>query len=514
MEHGMKPTPKTVLSPEDRELAASLGGLLACNPFLPERIDWERRVLGDAFVPSGDVWSAPPAGPGAQANVTRIQALAEDLMRRILSRCLEPGAACSAEEAEVIEGIGNYVLYYRYEPSLHALVCAGEEAPEKAVTAPFFAAFARDNGELARASRGPGRRRADDAGHLLACAFQLRRAFHYIHRHILGQSVVTARLRAAVWQSVFSRDLRRYRRQLFDRLGDIPVLVTGPSGTGKELVSRAIAYSRYLPFDPKRGEFVGSWRQGFHPLNLAALSPTLVESELFGHRKGAFTGALEDHVGWFESCGRHGSVFLDELAEASLDTQVKLLRVLEERTFSRLGETGLRRFEGKLIAATNQDLGAAIAAGRFRADLYYRLCADTIRTPSLRERVASAPEELETLVQHIAERVAGPGEGLPLAAEVLDWVHRRLGRDYAWPGNVRELEQCVRSVLLRGEYHPPAGTRAQGFWERAAASELSADELLNGYCRQVYQACGSYEEAGRRLGLDRRTVRARCARAD
>jgi DNA-binding NtrC family response regulator len=252
------------------------------------------------------------------------------------------------------------------------------------------------------------------------------------------------------------------------------------------------------------------WRHGFHPLNLAALSPTLVESELFGHRKGAFTGALEDHVGWFESCGRHGTVFLDELAEVPADTQVKLLRVIEERTFSRLGETVVRRFEGKLIAATNRDLSAAMAAGRFRADLYYRLCADTIRTPSLQERIASAPAELETLVRHVAERVAGPGEGVPLAAEVLAWVRRRLGPDYGWPGNVRELEQCVRSILLRGEYLPPADERPHGFWERAAAGELSAEELLAGYCQQAYQRYGSYEEAGRRLGLDRRTVRARC----
>ncbi len=499
------------LTAAELDLATGIAELSLCNPFLPERIAWERRILGRAFVPAGDVWSAPAVGLGSTANEERIQARAEALLAGVLARWV-PGARLGTREARRLDDVANYVLYYRHEPDFYALIRASE-AGEPALAAPFFRAFAAAAGTSASAFQRPGQVDGAATAHLFACLFQLRRAFHCIHRHILGESGVTAALRAAVWQSIFTRDLRRYRHSLFDRLGDVSVLVTGPSGTGKELVAQAIAYARYIPFDPGRCAFAVPWREGFQPLNLAALSPTLVESELFGHRRGAFTGALADHPGWFESCGPQGTVFLDEIGEVPLDTQVKLLRVLEARTFSRLGDTGVRRFEGKLIAASNRDLGAAMAAGEFRADLYYRLCADSIRTPSLRERIESAPGELETLVRHIAEQTVGPGEGKRLAAEVLAWIRRRLGVAYPWPGNVRELEQCVRSVMLRGEYQPARAGLPQGFWERARAGELSADELLAGYCRQVYRTLGSYEEAGRHLGLDRRTVRAHVAAA-
>jgi transcriptional regulator with AAA-type ATPase domain len=499
------------LTAGERDLAAGIAGLSGCNPFLPERLEWERRILGTAFVAAGEVWSAPAAGPGSTANEEHIQACAEALLGGVLARCSR-GARLGAADARLLADVANYVLYYRHEPDFYALIRASE-AGDPALAAPFFRAFAAAAVTFADACRNAGPAGGAEPAHLFACSFQVRRAFHCIHRHILGESMVTARLRAAVWQSIFTRDLGRYRRSLFDRLGDVSVLVTGASGTGKELVSRAIAYARYIPFDGSRCEFAVPWRESFHPLNLAALSPTLVESELFGHRKGAFTGALEDHPGWFESCGPQGTVFLDEIAEVPTDIQVKLLRVLEARTFSRLGDTAVRRFEGKLIAATNRDLGAAMAAGQFRADLYYRLCADCIRTPSLRERIESAPVELETLVRYSAERTAGPAEGKRLAAEVLAWIRRHLGAAYPWPGNVRELEQCVRSVMLRGEYQPAGAGQPQRFWEQAQAGELTADELLDGYCRQAYRVHGSYEEAGRRLGLDRRTVRARSARA-
>ncbi|PKL09898.1 MAG: hypothetical protein CVV51_01325, partial [Spirochaetae bacterium HGW-Spirochaetae-7] len=142
-------------------------------------------------------------------------------------------------------------------------------------------------------------------------------------------------------------------------------------------------------------------------LDLTAIAPTLIESELFGHVKGAFTGAIEDRAGLFETCPPHGTVFLDELGELETSLQVKLLRVLQNRTFQRVGESGPRRFDGKIVAATNRDMALEMGARRFREDLYYRLCADVIVTPSLREQLAGAPEQLHNLVLFTARRVAG-----------------------------------------------------------------------------------------------------------
>src|SRR5690606_28962135 len=240
-------------------------------------------------------------------------------------------------------------------------------------------------------------------------------------RQIYGGSPPAARLRAAVWQSIFTHDPPRYRRALALRMADVPTLVVGESGTGKELVARAIAFSRFIPFDPERGAFQADWARGFVGLNLSALAPTLVESELFGHRRGAFTGALEHRTGWLESCGPWGSVFLDEIGELDPAIQVKLLRVLQTRTFQRIGETEERRFEGKLVAATNRDLAAEMRAGRFRTDLYYRLCADVVRTPTLREQLADSRDEFASLTLVLAQRVVGPDEAPRLADEVISF---------------------------------------------------------------------------------------------
>jgi DNA-binding NtrC family response regulator len=289
----------------------------------------------------------------------------------------------------------------------------------------------------------------------------------------------------------------------------------------KELVAQAIGGARYIPFDPKTQAFTENPAEAVFPLNLAALSPTLIESELFGHQRGAFTGALQDRKGWFETCPPHGTVFLDEIGDVEPAIQVKLLRVLQARTFTRLGDTRPRTFQGKLIAATNRDLAAEIAAGRFREDLYYRLCADQVTTPALAEQLREAPAELGLLLRAIAQRVAGEECADALATKTETWIRRHLGPDYPWPGNVRELEQCVRNVMIRGEYRPrgavapPPGEagadRGAGLEPVLLASGLTAEALVQRYVTLVQAETGSYQETARRLGLDRRTVRAKLA---
>src|SRR5262249_42904363 len=264
-----------------------------------------------------------------------------------------------------------------------------------------------------------------------------------------------------------------------------PTLITGPSGTGKELVARAVGLSRYVPFSSAKQRFEVDLTDSFHPLNLSALAPTLIESELFGHKKGSFTGAVEERKGWLEESeehyGRHGTVFLDEIGELDAGIQVKLLRVLQARSFQRLGESSTREFRGKIIAATNRDLATEIQAGRFREDFYYRLCADRIATPSLQEQLQDTPDDLPNLVLFIAQNVIGGEEGAGRGAEVTDWIDRNLGRRSPWPGNFRELEQCVRNVMTRQAYEPlrsmPAsGNARQELADAVVAGSLSAQE--------------------------------------
>jgi sigma-54 specific flagellar transcriptional regulator A len=199
-------------------------------------------------------------------------------------------------------------------------------------------------------------------------------------------------------------------------------LITGESGTGKELVARALHDESIR----SGGNFV--------PINCAAIPKDLLESELFGHRKGAFTGAVADRIGRFE-LAHGGTIFLDEIGDLSLDMQVKLLRVLQERTIDPVG--GLRpvQVNVRVVAATHRDLETEMQAGRFREDLYYRLNVLPLHTSPLRERSEDVPE----LLRYFAARFATPGRAAVTFAE--DFMQAL--QDYPWPGNVRELSNLV-----------------------------------------------------------------------
>jgi DNA-binding NtrC family response regulator len=502
----------TLFTPAQRSLCSLLAELGYANPFLPQRIELERQILGDQFQAGHEVWSLPQEMPAINANLQRVDALTADLVHDAAKR-LADGATFDKRDAELYADAALYCLFNECRVQLQELIEAAH-AGKASTLAPFWKSF---SGAVDRYF-APGGKRLPiqyDPAHMLACFYQLRRAFFHVFFFIVGRSPAAARLRAAVWESIFTHDLRRYQRSLYRHLGDVTTLITGPSGTGKELVARAIGLSRYVPFDAATGKFVENFCQGFQAVNLSALSPMLIESELFGHRRGAFTGAVADRVGWLESCPPHGAVFLDEIGELDPAIQVKLLRVLQSRTFQRLGDTTDRTFSGKILAATNRDLVVEIDVGRFREDFYYRLCADRINTPTLREQLDECPEDLEHLLVVSARRVA-PEEAESLAGEVAQWIRKNLGPAYPWPGNVRELEQCFRNVMIHGSYSPAisASTDAQN-WEGTSrairAGALTADELVRRYCRLVYEQCGSYEETAQRTALDWRTVKKKVA---
>ena len=488
-----------LLSDRERKFLSAISELAYCNPFLPERTDFERIALEKHFVESGPVWSASVTDPDAPSpNVVRIHQRLESLVPQIHAR-LEAGGSADSKELAIYEDCVQYLLFQRYHKEF---VMATQNWG-------FYRPFAEDWERLFHANGKPFVAALDPA-HVFACFRQLQRAFHHIFDNIIGNSMPAARLRASAWQSVFTHDLRRYHRVLFARMHDFPTLITGPSGTGKELVARAIAGSRYVLFDAQRMRFDDPPAEVFLPINLAALSPALIESELFGHRRGSFTGAIGDRKGWLEICPVTGCVFLDELGEMELSIQVKLLRVIETRRFSMVGDTALRLFSGKLLAATNRDLAAGIRSGRFREDLYYRLCADLIHTPSLYEQIEDSPALLDDLILFMVRRAVGD-EAERCFPEVKEWMDRHLPAKYRWPGNYRELEQCVRNVIIRRSYRPVTQNTAveDPYLERLKSGSLTLEELISYYAALVYRQTGSYEDAARRLGVDRRTVKAK-----
>jgi len=248
-------------------LARAVGELGAGNPFMPARLEAERAALGDAFDPAGTLWHSP-AEPVPAANVVRIATRATALADAARAR-LTDGARPHAGELALYEDLVLYVLYERHQDALFAWF-GDRPAPTGRVAC--FDRVRRDLAHYLDVRGCPSPLRAQ-AAHMFAGFYQVRRAFHQIHANILGESEPARRLRAAVWESIFTRDGRRYRRALYARMGDVATLITGPSGTGKELVARAIGLSGYIPFDETTQAFAEPARGACFPLNLAALSP-------------------------------------------------------------------------------------------------------------------------------------------------------------------------------------------------------------------------------------------------
>jgi two-component system response regulator AtoC len=278
------------------------------------------------------------------------------------------------------------------------------------------------------------------------------------------------------------------------------VLLLGESGTGKELMAHAI----HNLSNRNKARFVA--------FNCAAFSPQLIESELFGHERGAFTGAVERRIGRFEQAAG-GTLFLDEIAEIDSNVQVKLLRALDPGVFERVGGNQSIQADVRLIAATNQDLAGLVREGKFREDLYYRLKVVQIRVPLLRERKEDIPLLANAFLKEICER---DGKAFrPLSPEAMDYMLR-----YDWPGNVRELKGAIDSGMTlstgqqitardlplavrgHGEFLAPRGPSAQ--------DQVNLQENERRLIMRALDECGGNRtEAAKKLGISRRTLHRR-----
>ncbi|HET9979238.1 MAG TPA: sigma 54-interacting transcriptional regulator, partial [Ktedonobacterales bacterium] len=278
------------------------------------------------------------------------------------------------------------------------------------------------------------------------------------------------------------------------------VLVTGETGTGKELMAEAL----HNASDRRSGPLI--------KVNCAALPETLLESELFGHEKGSFTGALAQHKGRFEAAHK-GTIFLDEVGEMTLATQKKLLRVLQEREFERVGGTAPVKVDVRVLAATNKNLRDEVLEGRFREDLFYRLNVIEVAMPPLRDR----KEDIPALVSHFLDKHRYSGAAMP--ARISEEAMAEL-MAYEWPGNVRELENIIQRavVMSRGELI----TRDQIVFQSEMSRYVldvdqkvrggaSLDEMLADVRRQAITTAlrmhdGEQEQAAKQLGITQKVL--------
>ncbi len=287
---------------------------------------------------------------------------------------------------------------------------------------------------------------------------------------------------------------------------DLPVLVTGESGVGKERFADALQHLSARADGP------------FVRINCAALTPALVASELFGHRKGAFTGAVADRRGRFEEA-HGGTLFLDEVGKLAADVQAKLLRVLQEGELQRVGEERTRRVDVRVLAATNRDLRAEVAGGRFREDLYYRLVGVELVIPPLRDRLEDLPLLTEHLLGRFDEDEDEVGRGRPARALTLseDGLGDLASRP--WPGNVRELENVLRLAWIRTPVGGKIGVRELGgsIAPAGAAAAVPEGTLAEIEAAAIERALavhgGNVSAAARALGIDRTTLHRKLRKA-
>ncbi len=481
---------KIKLSKEDREFFQLVSRAALSNPFSDERTELDIRI-GEC---------AP------DTNIeTRLECMYLKIKERISRFEREDKADIgfySGDDRIMMQSSFLFEIFFLFSKNFDDLIDRQIKAGESACSVSFckdaIAMFIK---------RGFN---PEEACRFFAILYQLKRAYYFIDKALIGQSPCMRDFRRHLWNNVFTYDIRLYERYLLNRMEDFSTLLLGDTGTGKGTAAAAIGRSGFIPYNPDKNMFNDSFMSNFISINLSLYPESLIESELFGHKKGAFTGAINQHDGIFSRCSPYGSILLDEIGDLSLTVQLKLLQLLQERTFSPVGGHETIRFNGRVIAATNKPLEELRGNGLFRSDFYYRLCSDCIVVPSLFERIQQNPGELELILSKIIVRLTGE-ESEELVSLVLESIEKNPGKNYAWPGNVRELEQATRRVLLTREYTGESIRPNMGIKDRLIAGietqSLDSQELISGYCALLYERFGTYEEVSRRMNLDRRTVK-------
>ncbi len=481
---------KKRLNPEEREFFSLVNQAVLANPFSDERVEVDLKIAG--------------MFPG----VSREELLEKtiDEVRKRLSHLEKDGRgrldSFTEKDRKTMMVSFMFEFFHFFVKKFDALINEQMTSGETTVKIDF----ARDAFSFLD-RRGFTH---DEILHFFALCYQLRRAFYLIDRQLIGRSACMKKLRESLWNNIFTYDLDLYNQYLWNRMEDFSTLILGETGTGKGAAASAIGCSGFIPFDEKKQSFTESFTSSFISLNLSQFSENLIESELFGHKKGAFTGAVDDHKGIFDKCSPCGAIFLDEIGEVAVPVQIKLLKVLEERTYAPVGSHSENRFEGRIIAATNRPIEEIRGKSLFRDDFFYRLCSDIIHVPPLWQRIKEDPEELNDLLDHTVERITG-NRSAGLVEMVRKAVLQQVGKTYIWPGNVRELAQCVRRILLNRSYKSimissSHGTGSQ-LSDKMEKGDIDAQNLIKGYCRLLYDRFGTYGEVARRTKLDRRTVK-------
>ncbi|SHI63882.1 Sigma-54 interaction domain-containing protein [Desulfatibacillum alkenivorans DSM 16219] len=477
------------LTSQEREFFTLVQKAAIANPF------GEQRLSLDLQIASGE------GDSNGSHQIDKTLRVLEDQLLALGDSGRDDLNAYSGEDKKLLEDVFLFDFFYRFRKKFDDHIRAQIKADDKILKLNFA-------GEAIAVLQSRGFN-PSEIKHAIEMGYQLRRAFYFINQSLIGRSQIMKKLRFDLWNNIFTHNLSLYDEYLRGRMEDFSTLLLGETGTGKGTVAAAIGRSGHIPFNMKRRVFTESFTSNFKSINLSQYPENLIESELFGHKKGSFTGAVENHIGVLENCSPHGSILLDEIGEISQPVQIKLLQVLQERFFHPVGSHIKAPFHGRVIGATNQKLNELRSSGKFRDDFFYRLCSDVITVPPLRRRIQEDPLELDDLLSHIVSKTVGKPSP-ELVNMVKKVIEKNLGPEYPWYGNVRELEQCVRRVLLKKDYGGDKKYAPTDLQSKLAAAletgDMPAQMLMAGYCKLLHARHGTFEEVARRISLDRRTV--------
>jgi DNA-binding NtrC family response regulator len=480
---------RITLNDTDRDFFRIVATIAFCNPFKAESLALYCKIAGGLY-DAGEVLRK------------KILTKVKERLHKISINGKINWRAYGGEDRDNLRMTVLYIAYYKYINEFDKLIARQIETGNVSCPVPF----ARDALKYLRKNNFSN----EEALHNLAFFYQLARAWYFIYHGLIGQSRSMEKLRSHLWHCIFTFDSRWYEKLLWNRMEDFSTFLVGETGTGKGTAAKAIGRSGFIPFDEQKGCFVESFTSNFIEINLSQFPESLIESELFGHKKGSFTGAIGDHQGVFSRCSQHGAIFLDEIGDISIPVQIKLLKVIQERNFSAVGSHDKLYFHGRVIAATNKSLDELRKHGTIRDDFYYRLCSDIIHVPSLRRQIAEDHNAIKILLDHVVQKIIG-GPAPELQKLVLEIIDKEIGLNYHWPGNVRELEQATRRILLtrqyRGDKPGAPASRTDQLHQEIDEGAISAQGLLSSYCTILYQRHGTYEEVARITKLDRRTVK-------
>lgn len=478
------------LNPDERSFFHLVRKAISANPFSEERQAFNLKIAGR--------YDQPPSNRVIDQAVREVGARIQKLVKQ--ERAVV--SMYHGEDRNLVRSAFLFDVFHRYIPQFDQLIVEQIEKKERQLPV-YFATEA-----LARLrNRGFSQ---SEACRYFELFFQMRRGFYFIQQSLVGRCPCMVKLRENLWNTIFTHSIDLYDEHLWNRMEDFSTMILGPTGSGKGTAAAAIGRSGYIPFDTEKNTFVDNFTSAFIAINLSQFSESLIESELFGHKKGAFTGAMENYKGVFDRCSPYGAILLDEIGEVSRPVQIKLLQVLQERRFVPVGDHQNRRFSGRVIAATNRSMAQIRERRIWRDDFFYRLCSDIIFVPSLYQRISEDASELKVLLGHTVGRILGKPSA-QLVHQLSEQIIDQLGTEYPWPGNVRELEQCVRRLLVSKQYRPfqsAAQSDLDAFLQQGIAKgNLDAQSLIAGYCYMLYERHGTYEAVAQQVQMDRRTAK-------